>query len=211
MKESAIKKIDVRRLKIGMYIHDLNSDWISHPFVRNRFQVTSYDEIRQILESGIREIYIDTDKGLDVKDAPTREEVAKDIEREIINLASRQPAPVAKVPFTEEMTRAKLVRNQAKQQVNAMMQDMRLGKAIELDRVEPVVQDITESILRNSGAIIGLLRIKNSDDYTFLHSVSVCALLVAFCRSLNMDPDMIHQAGIGGLLHDAGKALIPDH
>ncbi|MBS1170921.1 MAG: phosphodiesterase, partial [Burkholderiaceae bacterium] len=94
--------------------------------------------------------------------------------------------------------------------VMAMMHDARLGKAIELDKVEPVVQEITESILRNSGALIGLLRIKNSDDYTFLHSVSVCALLVAFCRSSGMDSALIHQAGIGGLLHDTGKALTPD-
>uniref|UniRef100_UPI0028AA3528 HD-GYP domain-containing protein n=1 Tax=Massilia alkalitolerans TaxID=286638 RepID=UPI0028AA3528 len=71
-------------------------------------------------------------------------------------------------------------------------------------------ESVTESILRNSGALLGLLRIKNKDDYTFLHSVSVCALLVAFCRSRKMDEDTIYQAGLGGLLHDTGKALVPD-
>jgi HD-GYP domain-containing protein (c-di-GMP phosphodiesterase class II) len=91
------------------------------------------------------------------------------------------------------------------------MADARLGKAIEVDRVAPVVQNITESILRNPGALLGLLRIKTKDDYTFLHSVSVCALLVAFCRSRAMDADIVYQAGLGGLLHDTGKALIPDH
>jgi HD-GYP domain-containing protein (c-di-GMP phosphodiesterase class II) len=54
------------------------------------------------------------------------------------------------------------------------------------------------------------LRIKTADDYTFLHSVSVCTLLVAFCRSRKMDADTTFQAGLGGLLHDTGKALIPD-
>ena len=73
-----------------------------------------------------------------------------------------------------------------------------------------MVQNITESILRNPGALVGLLRIKNKDDYTFLHSVSVCTLLVAFCRSRNMDAEITHQAGLGGLLHDTGKALVPD-
>jgi HD-GYP domain-containing protein (c-di-GMP phosphodiesterase class II) len=90
------------------------------------------------------------------------------------------------------------------------MHDARLGRAIELERVQPVVENITESILRNSGALIGLLRIKTKDDYTFLHSVSVCALLVAFCRSLGMDAETTRQAGLGGLLHDTGKALVPD-
>jgi HD-GYP domain-containing protein (c-di-GMP phosphodiesterase class II) len=90
------------------------------------------------------------------------------------------------------------------------MHDARLGKAIELDQVEPVVQNITESILRNPGALTGLLRIKNKDDYTFLHSVSVCTLLVAFCRSAGLDSSLTRQAGLGGLLHDTGKALVPD-
>jgi HD-GYP domain-containing protein (c-di-GMP phosphodiesterase class II) len=58
--------------------------------------------------------------------------------------------------------------------------------------------------------MIGLLRIKNKDDYTFLHSISVCALMIAFCRSAGMDADTILQAGIGGLLHDTGKAMIDD-
>jgi putative nucleotidyltransferase with HDIG domain len=72
------------------------------------------------------------------------------------------------------------------------------------------VQSVTESILRNPGALTGLLRIKTKDDYTFLHSVSVCALLVAFCHSRGMEADLVREAGLGALLHDTGKALVPD-
>jgi HD-GYP domain-containing protein (c-di-GMP phosphodiesterase class II) len=89
------------------------------------------------------------------------------------------------------------------------MADVRLGRAVEAEQADGMVQTITESILRHSGAILGLLTIKSKDDYTFLHSVSVCALLVAFCRTLNIDAETTHQAGLGGLLHDTGKALIP--
>jgi HD-GYP domain-containing protein (c-di-GMP phosphodiesterase class II) len=90
------------------------------------------------------------------------------------------------------------------------MQDVRLGKAINIENVEPVVTHITESILRNSGALIGLMHIKNKDDYTFLHSVSVCTFMVAFCRSVGLDAETTQLAGLGGLLHDTGKALVPD-
>jgi HD-GYP domain-containing protein (c-di-GMP phosphodiesterase class II) len=55
-----------------------------------------------------------------------------------------------------------------------MMGDVRLGKAVSLEDAEPVVEAITGSVLRNSGALLGLIGIKNKDDYTFLHSVSVC-------------------------------------
>lgn len=205
-----IKKIGVRQLKVGMFVHDLSCHWMDHPFLRSRLMIASDDEIQKIVDAGIHELYIDTEKGLDVADAPTAEEARKTLEMELLDLAGRQSAPVARVSLAEEMRRAQQVKNQAHQLVRNVMHDARLGKAIELDQVEPVVQNITESILRNPGALTGLLRIKNKDDYTFLHSVSVCTLLVAFCRSTGMDPALTRQAGLGGLLHDTGKALVPD-
>jgi len=204
-----LKKVDASQLKIGMYIHDLSCDWMTHPFVRNRFKLTTEDEIRKILNAGIHDVVIDVSKGLDVQDAPTLAEAQAETERELVEIASK-PVIVTRVSLGEEMNRAKQIRHQASTLVRNVMRDARLGKAVEVDEVQPVVQSITESILRNPGALIGLLRIKTKDDYTFLHSVSVCALLVAFCRSRGISEDITYQAGLGGLLHDTGKALVPD-
>jgi HD-GYP domain-containing protein (c-di-GMP phosphodiesterase class II) len=205
-----LKKVDSSQLLVGMYIHDLSCDWMTHPFVRNRFLIGKDEEIRKILEAGIHDVVIDSDKGLDVQDAPTLEEAAARTESELVQLAAG-PVIVTRVSLGEELRRAAQIRHQASGMVRTVMQDARLGKAIEIDQVSPVVQNITESILRNPGALVGMLRIKNKDDYTFLHSVSVCTLLVAFCRSRKMDDATVFQAGLGGLLHDTGKALIPDH
>jgi HD-GYP domain-containing protein (c-di-GMP phosphodiesterase class II) len=193
-----------------MYIHDLSCDWMTHPFIRNRFLLSSQDEIRKIINAGIHDVVIDSARGLDIEDAPTLAEAQEATEREIVEIAAKAPVQT-RVSLGEEMQRAVQIRHQASTLVRSVMQDARLGKAIELDQVQPVVQNITESILRNPGALVGLLRIKNKDDYTFLHSVSVCTLLVAFCRSRGMAADITHQAGLGGLLHDTGKALVPDH
>ena len=205
-----IKKIGIRQLKVGMYVHDFSCHWMDHPFVRNRLLITSDDEIRKIIDAGIHELYIDTDKGLDAADAPTAEQAQKALEKELVDIAAHQPAAVSRVSFGEDLMRERQIKHQSHLLVRGVMQDALLGKAVELDQVEPVVQNITESILRNPGALAGLLRIKNKDDYTFLHSVSVCTLLVAFCRSSGVDPALTHQAGLGGLLHDTGKALVPD-
>ncbi len=205
-----IKKIAIHQLKVGMYVHDLSCHWMDHPFLRNQLPITSDTEIRKIIDAGIHELYIDTSKGLDADDAPTAEQAQTALEKELIDIASRQPALTARTSLGEELTRARQIKIQAHQLVRNVMHDARLGKAIELDQVEPVVQNITESILRNPGALTGLLRIKTKDDYTFLHSVSVCTLLVAFCRSAGMDSGLTRQAGLGGLLHDTGKALVPD-
>ncbi len=204
-----LKKIDASELKVGMFIHDLDCGWMEHPFVRNRFAIASDAEIARIREAGIRGIVIDCCKGQDVDYAQTLEQAQAATEAEIATLAAK-PAVAARVPVDEELARARGVRQQAVNMVRMVMSDVRLGRAIELDQVAPVVTSVTDSILRNRSALLGLLRIKNADDYTFLHSVSVCALLVAFCRSLDMDEETIYQAGMGGLLHDVGKALVPE-
>ncbi len=204
-----LKKIDASELKVGMFIHDLDCGWMEHPFVRNRFAIASDAEIARIREAGIRGIVIDCAKGQDVDHAQTLEQAQAATEAEIATLALK-PAVTARIPVDDELARARGVRQQAVNMVRMVMTDVRLGRAIELDQVAPVVTSVTDSILRNRGALLGLLRIKNADDYTFLHSVSVCALLVAFCRSLDMDEETIYQAGMGGLLHDVGKALVPE-
>ncbi|HEY0061948.1 MAG TPA: HD-GYP domain-containing protein [Telluria sp.] len=205
-----LKKVDSSQLLVGMYIHDLSCDWMTHPFVRNRFLISKEDEIRKIIDAGIHDVVIDSARGLDVQDAPTLEESNAALESELVQIAVK-PVIVTRVSLGEELRRAAQIRHQASGMVRTVMRDARLGKAIEIDQVSPVVQSITESILRNPGALIGMLRIKNKDDYTFLHSVSVCTLLVAFCGSRKMDAETTYQAGLGGLLHDTGKALIPDH
>jgi HD-GYP domain-containing protein (c-di-GMP phosphodiesterase class II) len=205
-----LKKIDSSQLRVGMFIHDLDCGWMEHPFVRNRFVITSEDEIRKILGAGIRGVTIDCARGLDVDDAPTVEEADAATEAEVAAIAARPVVPL-RVTLAEEFDRALAIRRQAAGLVRTVMQDARLGKAVEMDKVSPVVESITASILRNASALLGLSVIKSKDDYTFLHSVSVCTLLVAFCRSRKMDAETIYQAGIGGLLHDTGKALVPDH
>ena len=203
------KKVDSSQLKVGMYVHDLSCDWMTHPFMRNRFLLRSDDEIRKIIAAGIHDVVIDNSKGLDVQDAPTVAQAAAAIERELVQIASA-PQLVTRVSLGMELARATQLRKQASGLVRTVMADVRLGNAVDIDRVEPMVAEITESILRNPGALVGLLRIKTKDDYTFLHSISVCALMVAFCRSRGLDAATTHQAGLGGLLHDTGKALVPD-
>jgi HD-GYP domain-containing protein (c-di-GMP phosphodiesterase class II) len=203
-----LKKIDSSQLRVGMAIHDLDCGWMEHPFVRAKFVLSSEDEIRKITSAGIRGVVIDCAKGLDVE-APTLAEAQATTEAEVAAIAARPVKPV-RTTLGDEMQRAIGIQRQAVSLVRTVMQDARLGKAVEMENVSPVVENITGSILRNSGALLSLLRIKTKDDYTFLHSVSVCTLLVAFCRSRGMDEETIYQAGLGGLLHDTGKALVPD-
>lgn len=90
-----------------------------------------------------------------------------------------------------------------------MFRDARMGKAIQVEEARALVDDISNSVMRQPHALISLARLKTADDYTYMHSVAVCALMIALARQLNLDEDMIREAGFAGLLHDIGKVGIP--
>ena len=193
-----------------MYIHDLNCGWMGHSFFRRRFMLRKEEEIQKILKSGIREVYIDTTKGLDAV-GPTQKEVQEEILGKIAETAAITHVPPDRTTHREELVVARQIQSEANLMIHSVLSDIRLGKQIEVERMEPVVERITESILRNQGTLVSLCRIKESDNYTFQHSVSVCTLLVSFCRYMEMGREMIQEAGIGGMLHDIGKMRVPDH
>jgi HD-GYP domain-containing protein (c-di-GMP phosphodiesterase class II) len=197
-----LKKISVEQLRTGMHLHAFCGSWMDHPFWRNKFVITDEKDIALIFESPIKEVWIDASKGLDV---PAGEAA---VEAEVVPPPVKAPAP-EKASFNDEVKRAAKICAKGKEAVVSMFQEARMGKAIEADAAMPLVEEISNSILRNPGALISLARLKTADDYTYMHSVAVCALMIALSRQLGLSDEETRDAGMAGLLHDLGKALIP--
>jgi len=204
-----IKKIKVEQLKPGIFVHDFNCGWLHHPFLRNRVKITTDEEIEKILHHQIREVYIDTDKGLDVDDAPTKPEVDQEIQTEITKIDEPEMPDRARVALREEIVTAKKLLDEVKKNTQLLMDDVKLGKQLDMRQAETIVEKITESVLNNSAALTSLARIKNKDEYTYLHCIAVSALCISFGEHLRLDDKKIKALGIGGLLHDIGKVRIP--
>jgi putative nucleotidyltransferase with HDIG domain len=80
---------------------------------------------------------------------------------------------------------------------------------VDVGGARQLVEDISDSVSRNPGAIISLARLKTADDYTYMHSVAVCAMMVALARQLGLDEVQTRSCGMAGLLHDLGKVAMP--
>ena len=199
-----LKRIAVEDLRLGMFIQELCGSWIDHPFWRSRIKLDDAAVLQQILASPVKEVVIDISKGLDV--ALPEPEAAH-----VPEPSTLAPAHVVepKVSLEAEMGRAARICATARGAVFSMFQEARMGKAIDAKHALPVVEEISSSVMRNPGALIGLARLKNKDDYTYMHSVAVCALMVSLARQLNLDDQAVREAGMAGLLHDIGKMMVP--
>ena len=84
-----------------------------------------------------------------------------------------------------------------------------MGNTVDAGGARQMVEEITDSVTRNPGALISLARLKTADDYTYMHSVAVCAMMVALAKQLGLDEEQTRVAGLAGLMHDLGKAAMP--
>lgn len=204
-----IKKVKLEQLKPGVFVHDFNCGWLHHPFLANRTKLRTEKQIQKLVKYGIHDLYIDTERGIDIDDAPTLQEAEREIQSEFDQLDRQSAAPHQGVAFKAELARADRLIGDAKQTTQKLMQEVRAGKRMEMGEVESTVDKMTDSVLRNKDALVSLLRIKEVDEYTYVHSISVSALCISFAQGLNYSAAEIKQIGIGGLLHDIGKMKVP--
>ncbi|MDE2621582.1 MAG: HD-GYP domain-containing protein [Betaproteobacteria bacterium] len=206
-----MKKIPVSDLRLGMYIQEICGSWMDHPFWKNSFRLDSLDDLHT-LQTSVREVWIDTSKGLDVAPDVTAltPEEAESRTQQVLEVSSARNESEIRIPLEAEVVRAKILKGRAKKAVMSMFSDVRMGQALRADMAYPLVEEIHQSISRNTDALISLVRLKNKDDYTYLHSVAVCALMIALGKRLGLDSESLRHVGMAGLLHDVGKMLIPD-
>jgi HD-GYP domain-containing protein (c-di-GMP phosphodiesterase class II) len=232
-----LKKIPTTQLRLGMHLHAFEGSWINHPFWKTRFVIDEAALLDRVRESGVSECWIDVSKGADVAedDRPSPMKAAPAAipataahsssahhapspspQGAAASLPRAAPAPAApaaprepSTPMAEELQRAAAVCKRGRQAVTQMFNEARMGRAIDAEQCLPLVDEVSNSVMRNPGALVSLARLKTQDEYTFMHSVAVCALMVAVGRQLGMDDTQCREAGLAGMLHDLGKSLVP--
>ncbi len=174
-----LKKIPVHQLRLGMHLHKLEGAWIEHPF--------SPPALPAQPAPGA--------SAAPAPDEPAAEAVAAPAEPEY--------------PMSVELKQAAAICSRGREAVVAMFSEVRMGRAVDAEGCMPLVEEISNSVLRNPGAMVSLARLKTKDDYTYMHSVAVCALMISLGRQLGLDEAECRAAGLAGLMHDIGKALMP--
>jgi putative nucleotidyltransferase with HDIG domain len=195
-----LKKIAISQVRTGMFIEAVEGPWLKHDLWKTRFLIKDEKMLARVKTCGAEECWIDVSQGDDVENA-----------RPVVETADSKPQPrtPGRRSMAAELQNATNVLKRSKAAVNALFAEARMGNAIDTSQCRPLVDDIVESIDNHSDALVSLCRLKTADEYTYLHSVSVCALMVALGRQLGLDDAMCREAGLAGLLHDVGKAAMP--
>ena len=216
-------RIKPEQATVGMYVQGFDGNWLSHPFWRAHFVIASGADLLRIRNGGI-DIFIDPARGA----AMRREETVADYA-----IIPRTPASVrlATLPIPPAPTRpqrlpkqivappafgradearAAALAQRSTKVVRALFDDCRLGRSIQTPQILAVVGDIADTLERNGTAFASVTRLRTKDDYTYTHSVAVCALMISLAREVGAAPDAVRDLGTAGLFHDIGKLQIDE-
>lgn len=201
-----LKQIPVSSVVLGMYIHELCGSWMDHPFWKTGFLLDNPTDLQRLRQSSVTEVWIDVSKGLDTQEGVTQEQ-ANQRAQSILAAANKQ---TEQSDLVSELQRAANICERSRDAVVSMFSNVRMGKAVDIQQVETALNEMTESVMRHPGALISLARLKQVDEYTYMHSVAVSALMMALARQMQFDEEQMREAGLAGLLHDLGKMAIPE-
>lgn len=205
--------IAIETLTIGHYVH-LDLAWLDHPFAFGHFKVSSEEQLRTIRGLGLTKVRVDLAKS-EVVSSPLDSALAP-VE---INDADAAPS-VEMLKKRERIVQNQVLRSRIaaceKKFVESAKVCKEIGRTIfsspaeSIARAKGVVEQLADSLLSDSDAIIHLLGDKVAGEEVYHHSLNVATLSVLLGRELALPRGLIEQTGLATILHDLGKVEIPD-
>ena len=113
------------------------------------------------------------------------------------------------IPGRREIVAALPVVTRAQALLAEIARDVQSNLNPDLERLRGVVSEMVLSVIRNPDALLWLLRLKRTDQYSYDHSLDVAAHVMIFGRALGLGEDSITTLGMAGLLQDIGKLRLP--
>jgi HD-GYP domain-containing protein (c-di-GMP phosphodiesterase class II) len=204
------QKVSVSDVKIGMYVSRLDRPWLETRYLFQGFHINSAEDITELREH-CEYVYVDPERG-EAANSPleTTQKKTSDEFSRVFSQASGETRYPVQTTVEEELGACRESREHAIDVVTNILEELKAGHSIKVESVRQSVNGMMASILRNPDAFFWLTRLKNKDDYAYMHCVDACGLAVAFGRHLGFSKPELEDLAVGTLLFDIGKLQLPD-
>lgn len=197
--------IPLRDLKVGMYIGDVFNKKGVLLYSANTL-ITNENQIESLRRQGVDFVAL-TFEGVNPEDVVTQEE---SIETSVTEEIKAETTSTTEI-YNEKVLREAIdIRSKTVGAIRQIMTSAKSGRLFSLSDITKNVEVILDFMLDNSDIMINLCRVKSQSETTYEHSVNVGILVTGFASALGLPREKILDIGVGGLLHDIGKILLPD-
>lgn len=193
------EKIDVKDLRVGMFVVELDKPWEESSFMFQGLELKSPADVLAV-QKECKFVWVDYDEFSLQKSAPATgmsgPGVGSGLDKEI--------------KVEDELDAATEVHSLASKAISNLFEEIRLGAEVDGTKVKQAVNGCVDSILRNPDASVWLTRIQAKHEATAQHSLNVAALSIIIAKSMNMNNRELEDVGVCGMLHDVGKTSVSE-
>lgn len=191
-----LKRIRLQELRVEMFVEEVESGRQVHSMLFSPFMVSSASDLRRILNSNVMTLVIDVGKGRDTERyaVPTQPFDRAHFEAMLLQKFS-----------AGDVSRAKRCIEETKPHIRQVLSDARIKGGIASEAADVAVERIMSAASSNAGAFIGVAKLKEKDEITFLHSFAVSALMISFGRALGLTEGMCGSLGLAASCMISGR------
>lgn len=201
-----INNVALKDIKLGMCLAEPIKTDTGVIIYNSNFYFTSRSQIVKLKDLGVKEVKINFNLSLiDNRTEKEQEKILHQVKKELENPIKRYEQMADIIDETKDFF------DKGDKIIEEAMDSVRFGKSLNKQAIKDQTNKILQSIQRDPLVAMALLDLKNFDEYTFIHSVNVTVLSVAFAYHLKFPEEKLVAIGEGGLLHDIGKAKLPLH
>ena len=192
------EKIDVKDLRVGMFVVELDIPWEESSFMFQGLEIQSAADVLAI-QKECSHVWVDYDEF--------------SLQQ---NESAQSGLPANGGGFTQdtgvavedELEAATDAHELASRAVANLFEEIRMGAKIDGGQVKQAVNGCVDSILRNPDASVWLTRMQAKHEATAQHSMNVAALSIVMAKSMGLSTREMEDIGVCGMLHDVGKTSV---
>ncbi len=191
-----------------MYVSSLDRPWLDSPFALQGFRIQSDDDIER-LQQYCHYVYVDSQRSEQNRDQLVRKLAYRP--RQSLGrlfLDRKLTAYSDTTDWSNEYPQAEIAIQSLSEGIDSIFESVDRGGSLDLVRIKKSVEPMIDSVTRNPDACIWLARMKQTDQYTYRHSLGASIWAVALGRQLGLPKPDLRSLAIGGLLFDVGKLRV---
>jgi len=200
--------IDTSQLRIGMFVY-LDMGWMEHPFPVSNFRISHQEQIDKIRLLGLERIRYAPAKSDPEPEPAAIAEAPKEVAAESPAAKAARERRELLASQAASLQHCEKQFSHAAQTFRSIHEQMHAQPDTARELAEQLIEGFLGDILTEDEAAIRLLSEK-AGEKTSLHAINVVVISLLLGKALGLGKaDMLH-LGIGALLHDLGKMMMPD-
>lgn len=210
----AHRTIPLSDLKVGMYLIGVDRSWLHTPFLRHKFEISTQSEIDTLRASGIAQVTIDTERGLDcgvheAKSADPAPALENQPEAPSPSGIKAVPQERTAVMLADNLALAKQRRTEWINRLNHIFDGTRATGLVSYAEASQLVDEMISFIFERQVACYAVMGMREQDPTLHEHGLTVCTLSVIIGQALAYPREVLQHLGVAALLHDVGLARLP--